>query len=59
MILKQWIASQRSPHTRSCYQRDADRMLAHVGKPLSRVTLGAHLDLMREAFTAATGIPSE
>ena len=39
MILKQWLASQASPHTRSCYQRDADRLLAHVGKPLSRVTL--------------------
>jgi site-specific recombinase XerD len=40
MILKQWLASQSSPHTRSCYQRDADRLVAHVGKPLGRVTLG-------------------
>jgi len=40
MILKQWIASQSSPHTRSCYERDANRLLAHVGKPLRRVGLG-------------------
>ena len=39
-ILKQWLASQASPHTRSCYERDANRLLAHVGKPLSRVGLG-------------------
>jgi len=39
MILKQWLVSQASPHTRSCYERDANRLLAHVGKPLSRVAL--------------------
>src|SRR5580693_8290435 len=39
IILKEWLTSQASPHTRSCYERDANRLLAHVGKPLSRVTL--------------------
>jgi site-specific recombinase XerD len=28
------------PHTCGCYRRDAARLLAHVAKPLSRLTLG-------------------
>src|ERR1039457_5390787 len=35
-----WINSQTSPHTRSCYRRDAERLLAHVGKPLNDIGLG-------------------
>src|ERR1051326_3697552 len=31
---------QQSPHTRSCYRRDADRLLSFVRKPLAGVTLG-------------------
>ena len=39
-ILKLWLNSQTSPHTRSCYRRDADRLLAHVSKPLNDIDLG-------------------
>jgi integrase/recombinase XerD len=39
-ILKLWLNSQASPHTRSCYRRDADRLLAHVSKPLNAIDLG-------------------
>jgi integrase/recombinase XerD len=39
-ILKLWLESQVSPHTRGCYRRDAARLVAHVGKPLIRITLG-------------------
>lgn len=39
-ILKQWLTSQASPHTRSCYRRDADRLLAHVKTPLNAIDLG-------------------
>jgi site-specific recombinase XerD len=39
-ILKLWLNSQNSPHTRSCYRRDADRLLAHVKKPLKAIDLG-------------------
>lgn len=35
-----WLNRQTSPHTRSCYRRDADRLLAHVGKPLGDIGLG-------------------
>ena len=35
-----WLNSQTSPHARSCYRRDADRLLAHVGKPLNDIGLG-------------------
>src|ERR1035437_7561150 len=39
-IIELWLARQASPHTRGCYRRDADRLLVHVSKPLSRLTLG-------------------
>jgi site-specific recombinase XerD len=35
-----WLNSQVSPHTRSCYRRYADRLLAHVGKSLNAIGLG-------------------
>src|SRR5450631_3350940 len=35
-----WLNSQTSPHTRSCYRRDAERLLAHVDKPLNAIGLG-------------------
>ena len=31
---------QVSPHTRRCYQRDAQRLVGFVRKPLATVTLG-------------------
>jgi site-specific recombinase XerD len=39
-IIELWLQRQASPHTRGCYGRDAARLLAHVPKPLSRLTLG-------------------
>src|ERR1035438_9340153 len=39
-IIGQWLQSQASPHTRDCYRRDADRLLSHVRKPLTRIGLG-------------------
>ena len=39
MTLKQWLNCQDSPHTRSCYRRDADRLLAFVKKPLKHIDL--------------------
>jgi len=45
-MIRLWLDCQRSPHTRSCYQRDADRLVEFVRKPLARVTLG---DLQRFA----------
>src|SRR5215472_16662946 len=35
-----WLQSQASPHTQSCYRRDAARFRAHVGKRLTAITLG-------------------
>jgi integrase/recombinase XerD len=39
-IIELWLQRQASPHTRGCYRRDAGRLLAHVAKPLNRLTLG-------------------
>lgn len=52
MILEQWLTSQASPHTRSCYRRDADRLLAHVKKPLRAIDLGDLQDFA-ESLVAA------
>src|SRR6185369_8482565 len=38
--LQLWLNSQTSPHTRSCYRRDAARLLAFAGKPLNDIGLG-------------------
>src|SRR4051812_1619003 len=35
-----WLNSQTSPHTRSCYRRHAERLLAFAGKPLAGIGLG-------------------
>jgi len=35
-----WLNSQTRPHTRSCYERDAERLLAHAGKSLKAIGLG-------------------
>src|SRR5882724_5179837 len=40
ITLTLWLNSQISPHTRSCYRRDADRLLAYAGKPLNAIGLG-------------------
>src|SRR5882672_5999650 len=40
ITLTLWLNSQTSPHTRSCYRRDADRLVAHIGKPLNAIGLG-------------------
>ncbi len=39
-ILKLWLNSQSSPHTRSCYRRDADRLIEKLRKPLTEIDLG-------------------
>ena len=39
-IINLWLERQPSPHTRSCYRRDSDRLLAKIGKSLNRITLG-------------------
>jgi site-specific recombinase XerD len=39
-IIELWLQRQGSPHTRSCYRRDAARLFAHAPKPLNRLTLG-------------------
>ena len=39
-IVEMWVERQPSPHTRSCYRRDCERLLAHTRKPLLRITLG-------------------
>jgi integrase/recombinase XerD len=39
-IVDLWLQSQASPHTQGCYRRDSARLLAHVRKPLARMTLG-------------------
>jgi site-specific recombinase XerD len=39
-IVDLWLQSQRSEATKSCYQRDAARLLAHAGKSLKCITLG-------------------
>ncbi|HYW48246.1 MAG TPA: tyrosine-type recombinase/integrase [Bryobacteraceae bacterium] len=38
-IRRLWLDRQASPQTRACYERDADRLLAHVQKPLDRIGL--------------------
>lgn len=35
-----WLARPASPHTRSCYERDVERLRAHCPKPLNQITLG-------------------
>ena len=45
-IIELWLAQQASPHTQSCYRRDAARLRAHVRKSLNQITLG---DLQRFA----------
>ncbi len=45
-IVELWLERQASPHTRSCYQRDAARLLAFTAKPLEHINLG---DLQRFA----------
>jgi integrase/recombinase XerD len=38
-IVELWLQSQASPHTRSCYKRDYQRLRAHVRTRLARITL--------------------
>ena len=38
-IIELWLERQASPHTRSCYQRDADRLLASIAAGTVRVPL--------------------
>ena len=39
-IIELWLNRQASPHTRSCYRRDVDRLVHFLRKPLTGVTLG-------------------
>jgi integrase/recombinase XerD len=50
--LKLWLNSQASPHTRSCYRRDADRLLACVKKPLAAIELGDLQDFAESLVSA-------
>src|ERR1051325_9623392 len=47
-----WLNSQTSPHTRSCYRRDVDRLLAHVSKPLNAIGLGDLQDFSESLIAA-------
>jgi integrase/recombinase XerD len=51
-IISQWLQTQASPLTRSCYRRDVDRLLAYTGKSLARLTLG-DLQSFSESLIAA------
>ena len=39
-IIELWIQSQASPLTQDCYRRDAERLLTHARKPLTKIGLG-------------------
>jgi hypothetical protein len=39
-IVNQWLERWPSPHTRSCYEHDTNRLFTHVRKPLNRISLG-------------------
>jgi integrase/recombinase XerD len=39
-IVNQWLERWPSPHTRSCYRRDTNRLFANVRKPMDRIGLG-------------------
>jgi Phage integrase, N-terminal SAM-like domain len=38
-IIELWLAKQASPHTRSCYRRDVERILSYSIKSLKDITL--------------------
>ena len=38
-IIELWLAKQSSPHTRSCYRRDANRIVSCFNKPLKDIGL--------------------
>ena len=57
-ILKLWLESQVSPHTRGCYRRDSERLLAHVRKPLSRITLGNLQSFAQSLISAGLAPPA-
>ena len=40
-IIELWLAKQSSPHTRSCYRRDVERILSYSIKSLKDITLAA------------------
>ena len=54
-ILSLWLNRQRSPHTRSCYRRDVERLLSYVGKPLSQIDLG-DLQGFASSLSASRGL---
>jgi integrase/recombinase XerD len=47
-----WLNSQTSPHTRSCYRRDAERLLGYAAKPLNAIGLGDLQDFDQSLITA-------
>jgi len=51
-IVEQWLQTHASALTRSCYRRDVDRLLAHTGKLLARLSL-TDLQKFTESLTAA------
>jgi integrase/recombinase XerD len=43
-LVELWLSLKTSPHTRRAYAAEAARFLGFIGKPLSWVTLAAHLE---------------
>jgi site-specific recombinase XerD len=54
-LVGMWIARSASAHTRRNYQRQADRFLAHVARPLAAVRLQ---DVQDYLVTLAEGAPA-
>jgi site-specific recombinase XerD len=51
-IIELWLAKQSSPHTRSCYRRDVERILSYSIKSLKDITL-ADIQGFAASLTAA------
>jgi hypothetical protein len=52
-LVRLWLASTSSAHTRTAYAADAERFRSHVAKPLRAVTV-ADLSAWVEPFPAPT-----
>ena len=47
-MIRLWLARSSSPHTRRNYEREAQRFLAHIGKPLGSVRMGELQDYVAD-----------
>jgi hypothetical protein len=54
-IVSLWLERQASPLTRSCYQRDISRLLAHTAQPLAQIGLGTYRALRPVADRTGAG----